>query len=414
MAKQRRLGPQIVGWLIFLAILATPVAYLLTREEVIDVTATAIARGHVEQTVTAISSGTVKPFLDSMVATGSLGTVVNVPFDEGDHVNKGDVIVELRHDELDAQVALAEANLKVGMSRLEQAKLAAGINAEVAVTRVAQTAAQLEQAEKDFESMKALADRNAIRQNDFDKAALALKVARESAAAAKAGQREDLVRAEEVRMAEANIEQLKAAVAVATAARENAFVKAPFAGVIARIITDVGEAVSMGMPLLQMVDPSTCYVEAPFDEANAAEIQLEQKARINLDSYRGEDFFGTVEFISPVVSTNPDLSRTLNVRIKVGEDTEKFLAGMSADVVLVIEEKEDVVFAPTESLIRQEYAYVIENGRAVRRDIKTGIGNWNTMEILEGLKEGDQLVTSIGLADLADGVRVRVVDALEE
>lgn len=414
MAKQRRLGPQIVGWLIFLAILATPVAYLLTREEVIDVTATAIARGHVEQTVTAISSGTVKPFLDSMVATGSLGTVVNVPFDEGDHVNKGDVIVELRHDELDAQVALAEANLKVGMSRLEQAKLAAGINAEVAVTRVAQTAAQLEQAEKDFESMKALADRNAIRQNDFDKAALALKVARESAAAAKAGQREDLVRAEEVRMAEANIEQLKAAVAVATAARENAFVKAPFAGVIARIITDVGEAVSMGMPLLQMVDPSTCYVEAPFDEANAAEIQLEQKARINLDSYRGEDFFGTVEFISPVVSTNPDLSRTLNVRIKVGEDTEKFLAGMSADVVLVIEEKEDVVFAPTESLIRQEYAYVIENGRAVRRNIKTGIGNWNTMEILEGLKEGDQLVTSIGLADLADGVRVRVVDALEE
>ena len=414
MAKQRRLGPQIFGWLIFLALLAAPVVYLLTREEVIDVTATAVARGHVEQTVTAISSGTVKPFLDSMVATGTLGTVVAVPFKEGEYVKKGDVIVELRHDEMDAQVALAEANLKVGMSRLEQAKLAAGINAEVAVTRVAQTAAQLEQAEKDFESMKALADRNAIRQNDFDKAALALKVARESAAAAKAGQREDLVRAEEVKMAEATIEQLKAAIAVATAARESALVKAPFAGVIARIITDVGEAVSMGMPLLQMVDPSTCYVEAPFDEANAAEIQLGQKARINLDSYRGEDFFGTVEYISPVVSTNPDLSRTLNVRIKVGEETEKFLAGMSADVVLVVAEKEDVVYAPTESLIRQEYAYVIERGRAVRRDIKTGIGNWNTMEILEGLKEGDQLVTSISLADLADGVRVRVVDSLEE
>ena len=115
-----------------------------------------------------------------------------------------------------------------------------------------------------------------------------------------------------------------------------------------------------------------------------------------------------------MVSTNPDLSRTLNVRIKVGEETEKFLAGMSADVVLVVAEKEDVVYAPTESLIRQEYAYVIERGRAVRRDIKTGIGNWNTMEILEGLKEGDQLVTSISLADLADGVRVRVVDSLEE
>jgi HlyD family secretion protein len=311
-------------------------------------------------------------------------------------------------------VRLAEANLKVGQSRLAQAKIAKDINAEVAETRVAQTTAQFEQAQKDFESMKALADRNAIRQNDFDKAALALKVAQESLAAAKASQRENLVREEEVRMAESNIEQLAAAVAVARAAREKAFVKAPFAGVVARIITDEGEAVSMGMPLLQLVDASQCYVEAPFDEANAAEVKLGQNARINLDAYRDEDFTGTVEFISPVVSINPDLSRTLNVRIRVDEGAEKFLAGMSADVVLLVDEKESVVYAPTESLIRQEYAYIIKDGRAVRRDVTTGIGNWNTMEITSGLEAGDQLITSISLIGLEEGVRVRVVDSLEE
>jgi HlyD family secretion protein len=285
------------------------------------------------------------------------------------------------------------------------------IGAEVAETRVAQTLAQFDQAKKDFDSMKPLAGK-AIRQNDFDKAALALKVAEESLAAAKASQRENLVRQEEVRMAEASIEQLEAAITVASAVRDNAYVKAPFAGVIARIFSDAGEAVSMGMPLVQLVDPSKCYVEAPFDEANAAEVRLGQKARINLDAYRGEDFTGIVEFIAPVVSINPDLSRTLNVRIRVQEDVEKFLAGMSADVILIVDEKEDVVFAPTEALIRQEYAYVIEGGRAVRRDVTLGIGNWNTTEILGGLEEGDQLITSISLTALTDGVRVKVVKDL--
>jgi HlyD family secretion protein len=120
-----------------------------------------------------------------------------------------------------------------------------------------------------------------------------------------------------------------------------------------------------------------------------------------------------VVFISPVVSINPDLSRTLNVRIHVDEGAEKFIAGMSADIMIVIRNKEDVVFAPTEALIRQEYAYVVDNGRARRRDITTGVGNWNTMEILKGLEEGDQLITSVSLSELEDGVKVRVVEKLE-
>jgi len=406
-------GTQILGWLIFLAILAAPVAFMLTREETIDVTATTIGRGHVEETVTAISSGTVKPSMDSMIATGSLGTVVKLNVEEGDRVETGALLVELDHAEVDAQVKLSEANLKAGNYGLTQAQLGAGIGKEVAETRVKQAQAQYDQALKDYESLKPLAEK-AIPQMEFDKAKLALEVAKQTLASALASQRENLVRDEEVGMAEAQIEQLRAAVDVAKAARDKAFVKAPFSGVIAKVFSDEGEAVSMGMPLVQLVDPSKCYVEAPFDEANAAEIRLGQKARINLDAYRGEDFTGVVEFISPVVSINPDLSRTLNVRIRVAEDAEKFLAGMSADVILLVQEKDDVVFAPSEALIRQEYAYVIEDGRAVRRDLTLGIGNWNTTEIVSGLVEGDQLITSISLTGLEDGVRVNVVESLEE
>jgi len=174
----------------------------------------------------------------------------------------------------------------------------------------------------------------------------------------------------------------------------------------------VGEAVTIGMPLLQLVNPSEIYIEAPFDEANASQIKVGQKVRINIDAYRDTDFYGTVDFISPVVSLNPDLSRTLNVQVKIEQDKEKFITGMSADVIILVDEKENAIFAPTESLIRGEFAYVVENGRAVRRDVTTGVGNWNTVEITEGLKEGDQLITSVSLADLKEDVKVKVVEKL--
>lgn len=398
--------------MVLAAVAAVP-AYLLLKEDTIEVTATTVSRGRVEQTITAISSGTVKPKFDSLVAAGSMGTVMSVPLKEGARAGKGDVLVELRHADLDAQVQLAEANLKVGQSRLQQARMGAVMNKEVSGTRVGLAEAQLEQAKKDYERAKSLVSQKGIAQDMFDKVSTALKVAQENLAAAKASEGENDVRSEEIRMAESTIEQLTAAVAVATAMRENAFVRAPFDGVISKVLRDEGEAVTIGMPLLQLVDPAQCYVEAPFDEANASQIKLGQKVRINLDAYRGTDFYGTVEWISPVVTMNPDLSRTLDVRVQVDQGKDSFLAGMSSDVVILVDEKDNALFAPTESLIRQEFAYVIENGRAVRRAVKTGVGNWNTIEILDGLKEGDQLITSVSLAGLKEGVKVKVVDKLE-
>ncbi|MDZ4858234.1 MAG: efflux RND transporter periplasmic adaptor subunit [Candidatus Hydrogenedentes bacterium] len=413
MAKQRSLGPQIVGWLIVAGALAAFPVYLVMREDTINVTAAPVEQGRVEQTITAIASGTVMPSFDSLVAAGTMGTVLAVPFKEGEQVKKDDVLVELRHAEMDAQVLLAQANLKVGESRLEQARMGAVINKEVSGTRVAQAEAQFEQAKKDYERVKALKDKGAIPQDMLDKVALAMKVTQEALGAANAGEGENDVRTEEIRMAEASIEQMQAGVAVATATRENAFVRAPFDGVVAKILRDRGEAVTIGMPLLQLVDQSECYVEAPFDEANASQIKIGQKVRINLDAYRDSDFFGTVDFISPIVSINPDLSRTLNVRVRVDQGVESFISGMSADVVILVDEKENVIFAPTESLIRQEFAYVVEGGRAVRRDIKTGVGNWNTVEITDGLQKGELLITSVSLADLKEDVKVQVVDKLE-
>ncbi|MCX6376282.1 MAG: efflux RND transporter periplasmic adaptor subunit, partial [Armatimonadetes bacterium] len=73
-----------------------------------------------------------------------------------------------------------------------------------------------------------------------------------------------------------------------------------------------------------------------------------------------------------------------------------------------------VLCVPSEALIREEEAYVIESGHAARRKVKIGIGNWQSKEVLDGLREGEMIITSVSLKELKPGVKVRVVDSLED
>jgi HlyD family secretion protein len=405
---------RITLWLIVTAAIAAPISYVYFYETPIEVVAIPLTKGHVEQTVSAISSGTVIAGQDSMIHSGYIGTVSSIPVTEGERVEEGALLVDLNHADLDAQVELARANLEAGQSRHQSVKIAADIYKEIAATRVSLAKSQLDAATQDFDRIKKLSNQGGASPSDLDKFSLAMEVAGKNLASATASQKENKVRALEILAAASNVKQLEAALAVATAMREKAFVRAPFAGIIARILLDVGEAVGVGIPLLQLVQDSYTYVEAPFDEANASEIAIGQKARVNLDAHRGTDFIAEVVYISPIVSLNPDLSRTLNVKLRIVEGRDKFIVGMSADVTILANEKSDVLFVPSESLIREQWAYIVKDGRAVRREVETGVGNWDRKEVLGGIALGEALITSVSVKDLADGVRVTVVDELSE
>ena len=413
--KRKRVGRTVFGWLIAVSAVAAPAFYYgYWREDAIPVTVAALTRGKVEQTVSAISAGTVKPKFESMVASALMGKIQSIPQKEGARVKQGDLLIEVEHADFDAQVELAEANHRAGEFKLEQAKIGARIADEVAGSRVTQAAAQLAQAERNLNRIQALLDQKAISQSEMDKVNLAFRVAKEDHSAALAGQQESLVRKEEIKGAEAGIQQLQSALQVAREIREKAFVQAPFDGIVAKINVEVGEAIALGMPLVTLVEDSDFFVEAPFDEANASQIQIGQTARVSVDAYRDVNFPGEVTFISPTVALNPDLSRTLDIDVLISEGKDKFVAGMSADVVIIVQQKEDVLFVPSEALVREETAYVVENGRAVRHDVEVGIGNTYTREVVGGLKEGETLITSVTEKGLHDGVRVRVVESLDD
>lgn len=415
MAKRKRLGIKLIGWVIVLAAIGGGAAALSMRKPALEVTAMPVGRGYVESTVTAIASGSVMPQVDALIAAETVGKVAVIHVAEGQRVAEGDLLIELSHDDLAAHVALAEANVRAAEARVRQAQAASSIGDDIESTRVNQADAQLQQAEADYARIKSLADKKIIPQMELDRVEAALRVARENARGAVAASRETEVREQGLQGTQAALDQMKASYDLAKATFDKAFVRAPVAGVVADIIPDAGESVGPGVPMVRLVDDSDYYVEAPFDEANGSELHLDQPARVTFDTYRDRHFDGVISYIPPVVAINPDLSRTLNIKVRLNRvEDATFMTGMSADVIVLAESKHDVIFAPTQSLVREQYAFVIEDGVARRREVKLGIGNWSTMEIVEGLSEGETLITSVGLRDLVDGVPVTVVDQLAQ
>ena len=414
MARKRSVAPQLAFWAVVLAVIGGGIAWIASRVDYLEIESAQVERGLVEQTVTAINAGNVKARKDAMVAAEIIARIEHVHVNAGDRVRAGDLLVELSRGELDAHVALAEANLRVGESRVRQTRLAAAIYNEVARTQVETASAQRQQATTDLGRLESLRVSNAIPRAEFDRASLALRVAQEVENAAVVSAREGEVRQEEVQAAESALEQLSAALDVAKATREKALVRAPFDGIVARIFMDEGESVGMGMPLLHLVQEHDMYVEAPFDEANSATIAIGQVTRIDIDARRDTTFLGEVSFISPVVTLNPDLSRTVNVDITLKqEDQGSFIPGMSADAVIVVDVREDTLFVPTQCVVRERFVYIIE-GETVRLvEFEPGLTNWLRTEVRGGLSEGDVVVSSVGLRELRDGRAVTVVEDLD-
>ena len=100
------------------------------------------------------------------------------------------------------------------------------------------------------------------------------------------------------------------------------------------------------------------------------------------------------------------------MRVKIKGEAEKFVVGMSASTTIIAQRKEGVVKAPAEALVREEYCYVLDGDRAKKREVKLGIGNWESKEVTEGLQAKDTIITSVAVKGLADGVKVKPVAEL--
>ncbi|MDH3393626.1 MAG: efflux RND transporter periplasmic adaptor subunit, partial [Desulfobulbaceae bacterium] len=193
---------------------------------------------------------------------------------------------------------------------------------------------------------------------------------------------------------------------------------APFSGIIAEINGELNEFVTPSPPgiatppTVVLLDTTSFYVTAPIDEVDAPEIKVGMPARIILDAYGERHFAGTVRRISPYVLDVEKQARTVDIEVRFNEPPKDIflLAGYSADVEVIIAVSQNTIRIPTQAILdgSKVYVYSPEDRKIHSRTITTGLTNWEQTEITDGLKEGEQILTSIDREGVADNATISV------
>jgi HlyD family secretion protein len=163
-----------------------------------------------------------------------------------------------------------------------------------------------------------------------------------------------------------------------------------------------------GQPVLEVVGLDRLYVSAPLDEIDIGRVREGLPARVTLDPYRGRVWQGLVNRVSPVVNDVKEQNRTLDVEVEMRPDPNapQPKPGTSADVEIILAKRDGVLRVPTNAVIESKRVLVIENGIAVRKDVKTGLKNWDWTEVVGGLNEGAAVITSLEKQGVKAGARV--------
>lgn len=372
---------RLVPWLL---LLAAVIAFMLwaTRTEPPIVIAHTVARGAVEATVANTRAGTIHANRRAKLAPSAGGQVEKLLVKEGDRVTAGQLLIELWHGDLDAQLALANSEAVRADALAEQAKV------------------QAELAEREAKRQQDLQQQEISAEGNVDRIVSAAAAARATMLAATA---EAAARRDQIGYIEAQISRMR--------------VIAPFAGIVAEVNAEIGEFVTpspVGIPTppaIDLIDDGAPYVTAPIDEMDAARVRTGMTARITLDAFGKRSFAGKVRRIAPYVMDREKQARTVDVEVEFAATPAdaRLLPGYSADVEILIDARTDALRVPTECLREGGVVLVIgANGVLAARTIEPGLANWRFTEVLQGLQQGDRIVGTFDQKGVTDGVTVRV------
>ncbi|TNC97309.1 MAG: HlyD family secretion protein [Gallionellaceae bacterium] len=345
----------------------------------IPVTLQKIERGDVEASVSNTRAGTVKACRRAKMSPPAGGQIAKLRVKKGERVSKGQILLELWDDDLHAQEGLAREQLKVSQSRVQE------------------VCGLAEAAEREAVRSQELRDKGFISVQMLDKALT-------EAAARKAS----------CNSAKGDIDQSRSRITMAQATLQRMTLRAPFDGVVADISGELGEYATpsppgiLTIPAIDLIDDSCLYVSAPIDEVDAAKLKLGQRSRITLDAIKGRSFAGKVRRIAPYVLDLEKQARTVEVEVefdKLAKD-ENLLVGYSADVEIVYDARAQVLRVPTQTLLEGNRVLLNKDGMLEERKLTTGLSNWEFAEVLSGLSEGDQVVSSLDRAGVKVGAKV--------
>ncbi len=399
-----------IGAAIVVFAVGAAVAYVRSSS-VISVDVFEARKGPIEEIVTAVSAGTVKSRWESVLSAETLGRVAEVRAQEGDSVRKGAVLAVLSDTELARQVDAANAEVAQAGDLLEQAKARRTEAEQRFAADSARAAANLRKAKEDRKRAEDLFRGGYLSKAEMDQADTALANAEADARVAALGEVNLRTIDREIDSLRSRIEGARASAAALSERRRKMTVAAPFDGIVTKKTVELGEIKQPGSPLFVLADPRTITVEAPIDESESAKVRVGQKVRLFPDAYLGEAFAGEVSEVKPTIEASKEVSRANTIKVTPLSPPKPLRLGMSVDVEVLTGRKENALQIPSAAVMEREakkFVYVVVGGKAVRRDVTTGISNWDRTEIVSGLAPGDAVVTSLEIQNLSSGSRVAV------
>jgi len=327
-----------------------------TVEPVIPVIAAKVIRGDIASSI--YTTGTIFPRQESMISPKTSGIIKKLYADEGDKVEKGQRLVKLEQEMLRIVVKEAKASLK-------------------------EARAQLKHSQSTLKRRKKLFEEGVVGSQNLD----------------------DITTERD--LAKARVQRTRATLERAEQDIKDSVITAPFDGFIVEKMMNEGEMATTMPPsnIVHLVDTRRVKIECGITEGKRRFITMGKEVLIEMDAYPDEVFTGKITTVNPKVDLN---SRTFKIKIAIPNPGFRLESGMFARIRIIERESKNALLIPQRVIINGEAVkkvFAVENGRAVKKPITTGIINHPLIEVTEGLKEGDIVVTE-GFYALKEGIKV--------
>lgn len=386
-------------------------------------TSVTVAKAKTADIVERVSaSGKVQPEVEVKISPDVSGEITELHVAEGDSVKKGQLLLKIKPDNYQSLVDMRIAAVNQAKANLAQSK-----------ARLAQNLANNVQIKQTHQRNQQLYKEKVISQADFETSKANFDVSMQEIESGR----------ESVRAAEYGVES---AVASLKEARENlnkTTIYAPVSGTISKLSVERGERVvgtsqMAGTELLRIANLNTMEVRVNVNENDIVRVKLGDSVIVDVDSYANQDqkFKGVVTQIANTAKDAITLEAVteFEVRIRLLNESYQKLAsvknrnpfrpGMTASVDIITNQKRNILTVPLSAVTTRsadflsgkakketrpknnaaekenqpkeeliEIVFVHENGKAVAKKVKTGISDFDNIEILEGLKEGQEVIS---------------------
>lgn len=365
------------------------------------VEAAPVTQGPVEEK--SLRTGDIAPYAQVTIYSKVQGWVEKINVREGDRVKTGQVIVTLDAREAEAAVAQAQASLEAATARLKQVK---AIAEETVQSQIQQARANVELAEADMKRARELHEKNFISRQQMDEARTKYNVAKAAHDLALNSVRQKTWE-NDIALAQAQVQQARATLELNRAQLANLIILSPMEGEVTKRHVDPGTMVKDTTAILTLMNLSEVKMMVNVIEKEFVRLQKGQTVQIVVTAFPNRVFQGRVAIITPALDLQ---SRTAEVQITVPNPGYVLNPGMFGRVEILLRSNPKATLVPIQSVLSQEdqdVVYIMKDGKAYRRVVQKGLVLDTSVEILKGVRPGEQVITA-GFTYLKDGMPVRV------